>query len=147
MIRWFKYRRRVAELQKLRARTQAAFRVDITRALRERNTDAYESLKHWRSVELGMLDSEIESLKTGRLIAHAERLMLPTPAVNHPDEDGPWDFEMHTGMRYLTREAMVILRRQIREEIHERRQTVSFWITGLVGVIGALTGLLSVLLR
>jgi hypothetical protein len=145
VIGWIKYQWRLRRLTRKRALFDSGYQRDLKAAIERRNKDEISDLKQGGSIEWCIQTAEIEALKSARLVTQANRFMLPIPAVNQPEEDGPWEFEPHFGYRYLTREAMHNLRRQIREEQHERRQAYSFWITGVVGVIGALTGLFSML--
>lgn len=91
----------------------------------------------WRE-EIKPLYDQLGYSVTRRLVAEAERRGLPVPqdasSWIEPDE---W---ANHG-RYLTKEARTSLKRAIRDDF---RQGVTWWFGLLIGLIGALTGLISV---
>ncbi|MCY1522713.1 hypothetical protein D9M68_575780 [compost metagenome] len=101
-----------------------------------------EAIQQDQYFELSMLDDEIEVLASRHLLDLAHQLLLPIPAFQ--EEGGAWERTTHTGEFFLTRQAMKELRQSIREEEKARREGLVTWTAALVGLIGALTGLVSV---
>lgn len=79
--------------------------------------------------------------QTRRLIAEAERLMVPLPDLNDPatwNEDRQWgDF---------SREAMADLRSRIRKERQEASQHFFSWISALTGLGGVIVAIIALLI-
>lgn len=75
----------------------------------------------------------------------ADSLLVPMPGF---DEDGmyervEWDRDSKQP-RYLTDKGLRVVRSAIREEQKHRRESVGYWFGILAGLIGAITGLVSV---
>ena len=79
-----------------------------------------------------------------KLIRKARRLLIPIPSKI--DEREAWSERSPvTDYQFLTAIARRKLWDAIREERNARRDTVVGWITPLIGIIGALTGLVAVI--
>lgn len=123
----------------------------------------YELLKQRKECrdELGTLAEEgtldecnfhddIETIKSSRLLARANRLGLPTPDVDGDSER--WR-RSYTGSFYLIRAGQAELRSRIRLEEKERREAVAFWVKDVlvpvlsvvIGILGATAGLIALL--
>lgn len=94
---------------------------------------------------------KIDALKTKRFCQIANRLMVPLP--DYKDKD-LWQEPYYWSSRILTDKGFSELRKLIRQEKKERREVFGFWfgifmgITGgVIGIIGAITGLAAVLTR
>jgi hypothetical protein len=111
---------------------------------------------HWAQDTIRHL---IEGEKSSRLISRANRLGMPTPLyktneANEFGEDAAWEVG-YTGIPYLNRAAQFDLRGRIRQEEKEHREVRAFWVKDilvpllsvLLGIIGATTGLIALLLR
>jgi hypothetical protein len=79
---------------------------------------------------------------TRYLIAKAEKMSLPTPS--RTEGDGLWE---STYTPYLTNKGITEVRKTIREEQKQRLELVSHWAAIIIGVIGAITGLIAVIMR
>jgi len=82
-----------------------------------------------------------------KIIRKARRLMIPVPRqdidkIVEEREDDNWYYGVSDVL--LKDEAIAKLRREIRAEQKERFDTYARWITLIVGLIGAATGLVSV---
>jgi hypothetical protein len=77
------------------------------------------------------------------LICEADRLLLPLP----DDDEKNWTtFDGGEGVeRVLTRKGINEIRTAIRGELKARSERFLMLTSGLIGVIGAITGLVSVL--
>lgn len=99
-----------------------------------------EGLHQEHYFEFTELESERVHLMTARLMAAASRMMVPTPG-----EDA-WEECQVTGYRLLTREGIQELRRAVRAEEAARRDAALSWLGAGTGLVGALTGLVAVLM-
>ncbi|MNJ37379.1 hypothetical protein D3C77_321960 [compost metagenome] len=74
----------------------------------------------------------------------AGRLLVQMPSLEDPTmyDQVEWDND-HKQPRYLTDKGFKAIRDAIREERKHRREAVGYWFGIVVGVIGALTGLVS----
>lgn len=94
------------------------------------------------------IEEQREGIATERLVRQAQRLEIPIPPRLFPagsDEGEHWVLGRVTGTYYLKDEARWGLLNKIRAEKNERRTPFITWITLLIGLVGALTGLVSVL--
>jgi hypothetical protein len=79
------------------------------------------------------------------------RKSTPTPFLFEPefktkDQGGVWcESEIKSRHYYLSPEGLYQLRSAIRQEQRERRDSASAWIGWSIGLIGALTGLVSMI--
>jgi hypothetical protein len=87
---------------------------------------------------------EIENLITQRLIRKARRLMLPIPSHNDENMWGRCQFSNHY---ILTEKGITELRAIIRREQKETREMYLPWVAVLFGLVGAITGLLAIILK
>ncbi len=100
-------------------------------ALVKRDDDLYE----WKQLIL-----------TRYYQAEADRLAVQMPGIDDPGmyKQVVWDNDPGQP-RYLTPHGVRVVKAAIREEQKHRREVLGFWSTILIGVIGAITGLASVL--
>jgi hypothetical protein len=92
-----------------------------------------------------VLRYKVRKAMSDYLISEADRLLLPPP----DDNERNWTtFDGLEGVeRVLTREGINELRTAIRAELKARSERLLMLTSGLIGVIGAITGLVSVLVR
>jgi hypothetical protein len=96
--------------------------------------------------EIDMMEAneEISYFTTLHLIEEAQRLIVPIP----PSEgDEYWYTDTVFGRRHLTTAGVVKLRNDIRQERKARRDLPLVLLPMLIGLLGALTGLLAIILR
>lgn len=127
------------------------FAAQIKEANSKNDKDAISQLEynHWFTL------TEIHDSRLARIqqkwIRKAEKLMIPVPPQNTEkifrDDDENWEYSRPTNEILLKSHAMIKLRSEVRREQKERRDVYSYWITIIVGLVGALTGLASVLMR
>ena len=89
-----------------------------------------------------MIDDDIESLESRLLVESARQFILPIPEFNN--NGGNWIKSEITGRYRLSKDAMLEVRTLVRKERKERRAAVMMWLAALTGLVGALSGLLSV---
>ena len=93
--------------------------------------------------EFDVIRLQVGSLVTQRLLREAENLFLPTPERS---DEQMWDKDSeYIGGGVLSPKGMTELRSAIRKERRERREICERWVVILIGLIGALTGLIAVL--
>ncbi|NTW58736.1 MAG: hypothetical protein HGB21_10580 [Nitrospirae bacterium] len=83
-------------------------------------------------------------MHTSYLRSVAEKMLLPYPRTINDDE---WEKDGLTDSYYLKNKVIARLRSAIRNEKKDRLDLFRNWITILIGLIGALTGLMAVLKR
>jgi hypothetical protein len=86
--------------------------------------------------------TEIDVLTTAHLLQQARRLQLPIP---DPGDDQYWAESGMFGGKHLTAAGVTKLRSEIRTERKARWDSIAAQITLLIGLLGALIGVLSVL--
>lgn len=131
--------------------TNRGFRRLIAEAREKHDQKAVDELR-WEEQEEDIIwHEEREGLYTRQLLRQAGRLHVPVP--RQYDDKGQqtdlWVSGDRTGTWYLTDEGVEQLRGAIREELRwriERRGHWINWVAALTGLIGALTGLVAMLL-
>lgn len=97
-----------------------------------------------------MLQEEYETIYSRRLVNKAIRLRLPVPERPYGEgvyENENWHRAPYVGEWYLKPEGIRKLRAEIRAERKARSEQLGLWLTLLIGLIGAATGLMAVILR
>jgi hypothetical protein len=82
-------------------------------------------------------------LKTQYLVSIADKLSLPIPPITKEDER--WEQSGFSGRHVLTNRGITELRSLIRQEKREKYELIFRWSPILIGLIGAIIGLISVL--
>jgi hypothetical protein len=141
-------------LERRRKRIIQDYQRGMIQVRKKGDRDAEESLKYDYRSELAMLHEDQELRFTNQLLRTARRLRVHTPAYPKIGKNGfieseDWDQGIQ-GELYLTVTGIAKVRAAINEEEKrrsERRAPWVQWLTALAGVIGALTGLVAVLLN
>lgn len=97
---------------------------------------------------LAYLEEEVELEMTDALVRKAEKLRLPVPPRG--SESGFWQVTGQTDMPVLSDDGIRKLRDEIRTELKWRREQRAHWLTFMsvvTGVIGAITGLVALLMK
>jgi hypothetical protein len=139
---FLKYRWSLYKLTKDRDKTRKHYSKKIDEAQKKKAYDERESLIHEAMEVTGFINDDISYLITQNLRSKAEKLLLPFPTSNELWEQSP-----RTGKRFLTNEGIIEIRTKIRKEQRKRREKIAFWISILIGLIGALTGFMAVIKR
>lgn len=106
--------------------------------------DEIESLISEMFMETGTIEEEINSLISRKWVQKAEKLYLPVPSYG---DEGCWQTGDYTQRRFLTPNGIRQIRSLTREEISAQRKIMLDWFIPVIGVIGAVTGLLAVILH
>ena len=129
-----------------------AYAKDIAVARRTNDKDRVESLERGHQFEIGMHDEEDESYLTKNLVATAHKLRVQVPRIY---EEGStksenWREGHYTGKWHLTTRGVSALREEIRKELKARGESRAHWVvwlSALTGLIGAITGLVALLVK
>ncbi len=131
-------------------RERRKLRILIPRAAQEARRTGGESKARqvWddAAFDFDEIDDKILGLITSYLVSKANQNFLPTPSVS--DENEMWERCNFTGIYHLTDKGIREVREIIRKEINERMEMHSFWVPWLgllIGLIGAITGLIAVI--
>tara|TARA_R110000851_G_scaffold295568_1_gene450424 strand:- start:1266 stop:1778 length:513 start_codon:yes stop_codon:yes gene_type:complete len=127
----------------IRARIWRGYK-ELDAARYDRETGQFQSLIDPQDLNQGELHLNV--IKTMKLRRLADRFHIQMPDEHEPGNYGTisWDDDRREP-KYLTAEGLRKLLPLIRAAQKERRDAAGFWFGVIVGVIGALTGLVSVL--
>lgn len=129
-----------------------AYAKDIAEARKLNDNERVERLEWDHRFEIDLHDEKEDAYVTTRLLAQARRLRVSIPHRYNKDqtESDDWYQGQHTGRWYLTTRGLAALREEVRRELkarHEARSHWVVWLSSFTGVIGALTGLVALLVR
>lgn len=114
----------------------------MAKAKAAKDREAIESLREEERMEWTISAEEIEHLTTRYYLRLAERLMVAVPSAPEHWEEGHF-----TGRRVFTRSGLAEIRATIRKEQADRVAHGFSWGGFVIGGIGALTGLVAVILN
>lgn len=130
-------------LEREHKKLEKKFRPLLVEAKKKKDADKYELLLYEWLSEKELIEDAFNSLASWSLIRKAGKLNLPIP----PHSDGEmWQPSPTTRIPCLTAKGRNELRTLIRKEKRARYEEWATWIPLLIGLIGAVTGLLAVLL-
>lgn len=146
MIEYMQYRAKLAGLFRRKEAMRNGYTEDIRKAQNEHKPRVdIRSLEDESYFEDSMLDEEIALLTTDYLIRKARRCFVPIPSH---ESDGMWEQCNKMSNRYVLTDAGISeLRSSLRKERKEQVELVVMVIATLTGVIGAVTGLVAVILK
>lgn len=144
----FGYRWQLWKLQRERASVSRAGNKRYAEAKKSKaSREDFEKLHSEERLELDLVDDEINFLETRYLREEAQRLLLAEPAFTKEDDGGLWKQSNISGRYYLNQTGIAQLRESIRKEKRGRREAAITWSAAITGIVGALTGLASVLMK
>lgn len=142
MIEYIKYRYRLAKL--LRDRRAVTKKYEPLLA-KEKSGDDMTDIMYEEHTELVIVDDQIHRLVTNWLWEQAKKSMIPIPSH---DEEGMWEeTESRPGTYHLSVKGVGTLRAALRKENKERWETLVVWVAPITGLVGALTGLLAIIMK
>ena len=146
MLAELKFQKRLKKLSAGQAKTTAYYNRKLKEARKQgKNKDDIMGLDEEAYFEYSMAQEEIDMLITDRLTSKARKLILPLPAFENEEM---WKKCHDLSSRFvLTSKGIAELRKNIRSERKDRRDVYIPWIAIAIGLIGALTGLLAVILK
>ena len=130
------------KLGRYRARRDAEIRK--ARNLKKTADEIDGIVRDWE-YDIRSTEEEIDFSKSSRLIRKANKCDIP-----HPDREplhNYWETGHYSQRRFLSVAGRALLRADIRREQRERRERWGWLIPVVFGLIGAITGLVSVLNR
>ena len=137
------YRWKLSKLHRLKSKTVGTYKRLQEKARKEKKPrEDIQSLISEEIFEVDMIDDEIEKLESRYLIESARQLVLPIPDFDMDSDT--WKESKITRRVRLSKKAMVDMRSLVRKERKERREGIMLWLAALIGIIGALSGLLAV---
>ncbi len=146
MIDYFKQRRKLSRLFDKKEKIRLSYKDDIQKARKERKPkEDIQLLEHDAWFEQRLIDEEISILTTDRLTRRAQRHFVPIPSIK---EDGMWTKCEFAENRYiLTSSGISKVRSLLRSEHKEGLELVLKILAALTGIVGAIIGLVAVLLK
>lgn len=144
-MNYFSYRRSLHKLSCKRDREDKRLWKLVGEAEKAGGHEAANEVYQTESFDFSLIEDKIAHLKTQYLISKAEKMSLPTPSVT--DKDGLYEISNYTRKWCLTNKGISEIRKLIRQERKEKLELWSHWATILIGVIGAVTGLIAVIMR
>ena len=142
---YFSYRKSLGKLSRDRDKESKALSKLVQEAKKLGGRAKADEVYQAESFELESIDEDISLLRTRYLINRAEKKSLPLPPMN--EEDGFWETGRITGSWYLTNKGITEVRSLIRKDTREILEIFSKWVSILIGLIGAITGLVAVIRR
>ena len=146
MIEYLRYRAKLAQLFRQKKTMRASYAEDIRKARKEgKSGDDIRSIESGSQFEETMINEEVAILATDNLIEKARRRLIPIPSH---DTDGMWEKCCVMDDRYvLSNQGISQLRSSLRKEQKERVELVVQFLAPLIGIIGAVTGLVAVIMK
>ena len=132
-----KYLWRLKQLNKQYDKEEKPYSELISKAVGE---DKQQLLSEAGSI-LAPIDDAINCLKSSRLCQIANRLIVPIPKRQ---DETYWEFSYYTQGYYLTTAGYNELRKRIRQERKDSCDLVLKWTLAIVGILGALIGVITV---
>ncbi|TAK90970.1 MAG: hypothetical protein EPO06_06525 [Burkholderiaceae bacterium] len=144
MFRYLKYRLELFKLRKILSKEENELEHALENAKRAGYDDGTLSFLEQQNEET---ENWIRFHQTQYLSSICDALIIPMPENT---ESGEYYFEfnfddLEGDRRILTKRGMHVARTRIREEKKIRREAFGFWVSMIIGVIGAFIGLISTL--
>lgn len=144
---WWKERGRLRDLEitadKLRADMNSA--VKTAKARGANAAEIHEIEQEYHS-SIWAYQDRFNVLNSRRLIREARKLLIPVPQMS-PDSDAWDDISQSGGGWALSEKGFFELRNAVRAERKLRRDDFFGWAAAITGIVGALTGLIAVVLQ
>lgn len=141
-----KYQWKRTRLFARQAKTRDYFNRKIEEARRKsKSKEDIETLRAEAHFEYSYTKALIDELITNHLISIARRVIIELP--DYGDET-MWKESQYVGhSKLLSEKGISRLRSDVRKERGERKNIWIPWVAAITGLIGALTGLVSILLK
>jgi len=125
---------------------------DIAVARKANDRARAQSLEENRQFEIDLHDEDEDAHITKTLLRTARRLRVPIPHRYNGDrsESDLWYEGRFTGRWCLTSKGVSAVREEIRRELKARHEAKSHWVvwlSALTGLVGAVAGLVALLLH
>ena len=144
MLDILSYKYKLWKLQGKKEKTRKFYRKKIDDARKEKKPQDYiDGFIHEEMHFIDLIDDDITQIQYQLLTRQAERHFIPTP--KEITTDGTWEQSDISGRWRLSEKALSNLKQAIRQEQKHGREHWQSWLMLVIGLIGALIGLLSVL--
>ena len=144
MMKTARFHFRLAKLQKQKRALETEYDGAIKDARDRKDREREDELISTLMFERDLIDDEIFKLSSRQVTQLAERYLIPIPEFSTDSDE--WTESSIDGLYRLSDQAIARLRSDIRRERKERHEHALMWLAALTGIIGALTGLVAVLL-
>jgi len=143
---WLRLQKLKRELRKIEIAHNKFQSTEKYKSLSRDDKEAEDSAFY--NVDYLPIFEEIEQIRTGRFLSKVRRYGIPYISWWDDKKEECWQEGGYSGKHYLTINGYHKLRQAIREEQKARREAIVGWIplvTALAGLLGIVTGLLSVI--
>jgi len=123
-------------------KTRSKFKKDIEKAKKDEKSVVESLLQH----ELIMISDDWDEIKADKMIKMARKYDLIIPTKTNEQNNVYWDIAYYGG-NYLNSKGRAFIKQQLREELKFKRDRIMMIGTILLGIIGSLTGLLSIIIK
>jgi hypothetical protein len=142
MFETIKYKMKINKLNKKMDKVNDVYRNLISK---ENDRNKRHELMSEASAEIFPIESEIRQSMSKYLINEAEKLIIPLPELNDKEF---WEDDLkYFTKNILTNKGIAQIRSQIRNEKKERSDQYLPWLVLIIGLLGAATGFLSIILK
>ena len=147
MFNYLKYRFKLKKLSNSNRKTQDCFSKKISEAHKQKKPkNEIASLRDDAFFEYKMIQEEIDILITNYLRKKAHNLFVPLPTLPDIDNHKMWiKCNTISNQNVLTTLGIHTTKNAIRKEKKEKNEIVFMWAMFLIGLIGAVTGLIAVI--
>lgn len=143
-MNYLSYRKDLFSLSRKKEQERKLLYKAIASAGKKGGRDAEIEVYQTECFDLEKAEEKILILKSRYLISIADKIYLPIPPIT--DKEGLWKHGRYIQAWFLTEKGFTELRSTIRKEKSERIDYTSRLIGIIIGLIGALTGLIAVAL-
>lgn len=144
-MNYFSYRFSLSKLNRQRSKIDKSYKKQYDEAKKEKDEEKKQEISSLAIYELDEIDDEILFLEHQYLRSISTKHLIQVPPVIEREKGGLWERSRYNGKYRLTNEGIRQLRSEIRKERKERTELLARWISILIGLLGAITGLVAVI--
>ena len=143
MLDCLKFRKELKKLTAAKVKALEFYSDKIKKVRQEtKSHDEIQEILHTEMFEVGIIQEEIDMLITSHLRAKANHLLVPIPEC---DDENMWtECNKISRQKVLTTRGINSLKSAIRKEKKERLELPITLAMLLIGIIGAITGLIAI---
>jgi len=136
----------LSKAQRERRKLEEQFSGLIGEAEKKKDYEERDGLVSELLMERDLIEDRINRIETDRVQKEAEKFGIPVPSLSDKES---WDEDSQSHTIFLNVSTRLRLRQEIRKERRARWEDTTIWmdriVLPLIGLIGAVTGLVSVL--
>jgi hypothetical protein len=145
MIEWLKYQYGLWKLDQKERQVSRHYGPKIAEAGKQNQQDELRGWVDEHKRELELVEDERCILEHTYWVRKADRRLFPRPRFDG-EYGSTWvESKRWPGRVYLSREGISEVRAMIRKDTKERHELMLPWLSLLIGLVGALTGLIAVI--